>query len=92
MKLCVIGNSDDGTFLGKEYEEGYYYSEMTNSDGSVDQCWKSLKFFLNVSDINCGLVIFESPEKALEYAKKEWPSKIATIILLTDLEEYHESE
>lgn len=85
--LCIIKDLETGYFYGKQYNEGYYYSEYTNSEGSVDPCWKTLQFFIGPNeDESCGLAIFESKKSAVEYMKKEWNRTKFEVVLIKDLE------
>jgi len=85
MKFCIIKDSESGYFYGKKYEEGYNYSTYTQQDAYIETCWKPLSFFIGIDDDSCGLIIFESRKKALDYIKKEWNSKIVEVINIGDV-------
>jgi len=84
MKMCVVKDISNGDFFGKEYDEGYHYSEYTHSDAAVNATWKPLKFYLE-DDNSCGLIIFESAKKARGYMNREWPSYPVEVVNLGDL-------
>jgi len=87
MKFCVI-KDDDELYFGKEFEEGYRYSSYTGRDACVDNCWRSLKFFIGPdSEESCGLVIFESEDAAKSYIENYKLKNFTSIILLSDLQE-----
>lgn len=91
MKLCIVKNIDTGLFFGRQYDEGYAFSERTYQDPSVDVTWKPLKFFLGTlkdCDENCGLIIFESKTKAEKYMKKEWSFTNIEIVNIADIEDH----
>ena len=84
--FCIIKDLKTGYFYGKEFDEGYHYSEYTNSDASVNTCWEPLQFFMGPDkDDSCGLVIFETEKAAVEYMAKEWSSKDTEVIFIKDL-------
>lgn len=71
MGLTVVAKKDSEgqiQYLGKVYEPGYHYSEVTHEDAGFRETWKPLKEFLG-EDRDSGITIFVSRDGAQKYIK-----------------------
>lgn len=71
MSLCVLFTIENSEikFLGKEYRENYWYSEVTHEDSVYQDTFSHISNYLD-EDRNKGITIFRNIENAEKYRSK----------------------
>lgn len=66
MSLAVIRVKGKNLYLGKQYNEGYYYSSYTHAEGSFDDILADLSEYVG-GETESKITIFESKDAAQEF-------------------------